>query len=290
MIARKTVPASTVGQGRLSGFWLIAEGPQLENEWRGVKASRATRPMPKQATLGDFLDRNTFAALDLPDSPAQPASPAKLASPATAIRLVRGPVSQLANTARPTTTTQSATQSRSQIRRALTTTNPLLCIEEADDEDQVLAAASEAVKIRVAIDSAAVDHVIHPRDLPSDVEYVPNTSGRHFVGANDAHIEKYGSCQTVLSSADTSIGCQWQMADVNRALHSVARVTGPKDGPGKQDVLFDNEVCVVMPPGTVKEILKRIKPVMQYQREGNLYIAELSMTSMPSFQRQGQGA
>ena len=120
------------------------------------------------------------------------------------------------------------------------------------------------------MDSAAVDHVIHPRDLPADVEYVPNTSGRHFIGANDAHIEKYGSCQTVLTSVDASVGCQWQMADVNRALRWVARVTGPKDGPAKQDVLIDNEVCVVMLPGTVKEILKRIKPVMRYQREGDL--------------------
>ena len=80
------------------------------------------------------------------------------------------------------------------------------------------------------------------------------------------------------------------MADVNRALHPVARVTGPKDGPGKQDVLFDNQVCVVVPLGTVKEILKRIKPLMRYQRGGNLYIDELSMTSLPSFQRQCQGA
>ena len=91
-------------------------------------------------------------------------------------------------------------------------------------------------------------------------------------------------------SVDASVGCQWQMADVNRALRSVARGTGPKDGPGKQDVLFDNKVCVVVPPDAAKEFLKRIKPVMRDQREGNLYIAEVSMTSLPSFQRQGQGA
>ena len=116
------------------------------------------------------------------------------------------------------------------------------CIDEEEDEDQILAAASEAVKLRVAMDSAAVDHVIHPRDLPADVEYVPNTTGRHFIGANDAQIEKHGSCTTVLRSTDTSVGCHWQMADVNRALHSVARVIAPRDGPGKQHVLFDNEV------------------------------------------------
>ena len=49
-------------------------------------------------------------------------------------------------------------------------------------------------------------------------------------------------------------------------------MTGPKDGPGKQDVLFENKICVVVRPGTVKEILKRIKPVMRYQREGDQYI------------------
>ena len=64
----------------------------------------------------------------------------------------------------------------------------MLCIAEEEDDDQVPAAASEAVRLRVAMDSAAVDHVMHPRDLPADVEYVPNTSGRHFIKANDAHI------------------------------------------------------------------------------------------------------
>jgi len=76
---------------------------------------------------------------------------------------------------------------------------------------------------------------------------------------------------------------------VNRALHSVAKVCGPKGGiaVAKQDVLFDNDICVVMPPGVVKEILKRIKPIMQYEREGNLYIADLEVSS---FHRQGQHA
>ena len=149
--------------------------------------------------------------------------------------------------------------------------SPVVCIEDGGDDEQFLAAASEAVRLRAAMDSAAVDHVINPRDLHADVEYVPTTTGRHFVGANNAHIEKYGSCQTVLTSVDASVGCQWQMADVNRALHSVARVTGPKDGPGKQDVLFDNEVCVVVLLGAAQEILKRIKHVMRYERQGNFF-------------------
>ena len=52
-------------------------------------------------------------------------------------------------------------------------------------------------------------------------------------------------------------------------------------------MLFDNGVCVVVPPGVVKEIMKRIKPILQYEREGNLYIADVEMLSSP---RQGQHA
>ena len=58
-------------------------------------------------------------------------------------------------------------------------------------------------------------------------------------------------------------------------------------GPGQQDVFFDNEECPVVPLGTVKELVKKIKPVMRYDREGNLYVAELSMTS---FHRPSPGA
>ena len=83
------------------------------------------------------------------------------------------------------------------------------------------------------------------------------------------------------------MGCAWQVSDENRALHSVAKVCGPKGGPGKQDVLFDTELCVVVPPGIVKEIIERLKPVMKYEREGNLYVADLKMSS---FHRQGQHA
>ena len=164
------------------------------------------------------------------------------------------------------------------------------CIEDEEQAmEQLIAAAIDVVKVRVAMDSAATDNVIPPKDLPSDSVLIPNTSGKHFVGANNAHIEKYGQVDTVLKSpAGNRVSCAWQASDVNRALHSVAKVCGPKgEGNAKQDVLFDNDVCVVVPPGVVKAILKRLKPVMQYEREGNLYVAELEMSSFP---RQGQHA
>ena len=158
-----------------------------------------------------------------------------------------------------------------------------------EDQEQLIAAAVEVVKVRVAMDSAATDNVINPDELPEDAVLIPNTTGKHFRGANDAHIEKYGQVDTVLQSGKNRVSCAWQASDVNRALHSVAKVCGPKGGiaVAKQDVLFDNDICVVMPPGVVKEILKRIKPIMQYEREGNLYIADLEVSS---FHRQGQHA
>ena len=90
----------------------------------------------------------------------------------------------------------------------------------------------------------------------------------------------------MLSDDNGSIGCLWQMADVARALRSVAKVAGPKACPGKQEVLLGKEVSVVVPQGTVIELLKIVEPVMRYERGANLYIAELSMTS---FHRPGRG-
>ena len=70
-----------------------------------------------------------------------------------------------------------------------------------------------------------------------------------------------------------------------RPLHSISTITGPEFGPAKQDVLFTNRKCVVVPPGIVEEILKRIRPVSEYTRTGNLYLGEFKMSG---FTRQGQ--
>ena len=164
-------------------------------------------------------------------------------------------------------------------------TAPISCVME-EEEEPLIASAVEKVKIQVAMDSAAVDNVVHPSFLPGDAEPAPNRTGRHFVGAQGGHIEKYGSVDTKLETDLGAIGCHWQLADVTRPLHSVAKVTGPEDHPtGKQDVLFTNKKCVVVPPGVVEKMLKTVKPVVEYARTGNLYIADMEMSSFP---RQGQ--
>ena len=166
--------------------------------------------------------------------------------------------------------------------------NALGCLyDQLDDDEDMIASAVAKVLIRPAMDSGAVDNVIHPKELPDDAEPQPNVTGKHFRGANNTVIEKFGSCDTILESSHGLVGCGWQLADVSRPLHSVSKVTGPAGGPGKQDVLFNNERCVVVAPGIVEEIMKRTTPIAEYKREGNLYIGEMTMSS---FRRQGPEA
>ncbi len=142
-----------------------------------------------------------------------------------------------------------------------------LIVEEDDD---ILATAGAAeVHIRPAMDSGAVANVIHPADLPAGAEPSGNPQGKHFVGANNSEIKRYGHCDTLLTGASLprEVTCRWQVADVTRPLNSVSQVCGPPEGTGDQDVLFNNRKCVVVPPGIVDEILKRVTPVAQYDRE-----------------------
>ena len=122
-------------------------------------------------------------------------------------------------------------------------------------------------------------NVIHPKELPADAEPVPNSDGRHFAGAGGGRITRYGTCKTRLDSEHGAVECDWQLADVTRPVHAVSQVTGPAEGPAKTNVLFDNKRCVVVQPGVVEEILKQIRPIAEYKREGNLYIADMTMSA-----------
>ncbi len=150
-------------------------------------------------------------------------------------------------------------------------------------EEELILNTAEKVRVKVAMDSGAVANVIHPKQLPSDAVPEPNTSGKHFNGAGGDFIERYGTCLTELEGEHGAIGCDWDLADVSRALHSVSKVAGPFEGPGKQDILFNIKRCVVVPPGVLEAIMKHVSAVAEYKREGNLYVAEMTMSS---FQRQ----
>ena len=105
----------------------------------------------------------------------------------------------------------------------------------------------------------------------------PNDRDRHFVGANNSRIENYGTCVTTAQGANgAKVETGWTMAEVSRPLHSVSKICGPIEE-SKQDVLFNNRKCVVVPPGVVDRVLQHIAPLMQYDRQGGLYTAELEL-------------
>ena len=128
--------------------------------------------------------------------------------------------------------------------------------------------------------------VINPDDLPAGVIPAGNPTGKVFHGANSSPIRRYGHADTSMAQKGyVKIGSRWQCADVTRPLNSVSTVRGAYDGPGVQDVLFNNKTCYVVPPGVVERIMREIQAVAEYPREGNLYVAEMELSG---FARQGR--
>ena len=164
-----------------------------------------------------------------------------------------------------------------EVQKELDEVTSLMILEEEADE---INAVRETTTVRVAMDSGAVKSVIHPKALPSGVVITPNDSGKHFSGAGGEIIEKYGECVTNMTTkTGNDIGCGWNAADVARPLHAVSQVTGPADhATGKHDVLFNNKRCVVVEAGVVERLLLSIKPIAEYTREGNLYLADMILS------------
>jgi hypothetical protein len=157
---------------------------------------------------------------------------------------------------------------------------------DGDEEEQageLVAMASEEIRVGVAADSGATDTVIGLDDLPAGV--VPDgPAGPPFSNASGGAIKKFGKVVTLMENADGKVGCGWTACAVTRPLHSVSKVCGPEEGPGVQDFMFNNRIGVVMPPGLVDLLLKHIKPVARYPRRGGLYVGDFEMSS---FTRQG---
>ena len=153
-----------------------------------------------------------------------------------------------------------------------------------DDEEELVASLTRVVKC--AMDSGACASVIHPDMLPDGVVPSGNPTGQVFHGANNSPIRRFGHAVTRMKNGSMDVGCGWQVAEVSRPLNSVAEVCGPIDHDlGHQDVLFNNKTCFVVPPGVVAAIMKYMTPVAEYPREGNLYLAEVELSS---FTRQAQ--
>ena len=155
---------------------------------------------------------------------------------------------------------------------------PINVLEYAHSDD-LLACGPAEVQVEVAADSAAVDNVINEGDLARGCHVVPNTTGQHFSGAGGEHIQRHGTCTTLLGGEHGEVSCDWQVADVTRPLHAVCKLTGPEEGEGVHDVMFSNKRCIVLPAGTVERLAKEMKPVVEYPRKGNLYVAKMTLSS-----------
>ena len=145
--------------------------------------------------------------------------------------------------------------------------------------DDGIMSAGGPVRVHAAMDSGACAHVINPDDLPAGAE-PSGDPGRDFVGANDSKIKRCGSVTTVCTHSLGQLDTEWQAAAVSRLLHAVSQVCGPKGGPSqsKHDVLFNNDDCFVVPPGTVLAIMEVVKAIAHYPREGNLYLADMVLS------------
>ena len=155
-------------------------------------------------------------------------------------------------------------------------------IEHEEPENVILATMPEEVTISAAADTGAAVSCIHPDQLPRGAAPCGNKDDKHFTGAGGEHIENYGKCDVVMNN---KLLLGTNVCEVSRSLHSISQIAGPEDGPGVHDVIFTNKKGVVLPAGLLDEILKKHEPVLQYDRKGGLYIAEVKLSS---FTRQGQ--
>ena len=161
-------------------------------------------------------------------------------------------------------------------------TSTLSILEHAEVEDVILATAPEEVTVSAAADTGAVASCLHPNQLPRGAQPCGNKEDKHFTGAGGEHIESYGKCD-LLVNGNLILGTN--VCEVNRALHSISQIAGPEDGPGVHDVIFTNKKGVVLPAGLLEEILKKHKPVLEYDRRGGLYVTDIKLSS---FTRQDQ--
>ena len=164
-----------------------------------------------------------------------------------------------------------------------------MIIEHQDLPDEQIMTAEETIrKIRVAIDSGAVDHIAHPTSLPGEIRLMKDGTLRNFVSASGDSIRNHGKAAVKLRTKEGNIiGNVFQVAEVCRPLHSVSRIcdTG-------HEVLFTAEEGIVVPKGTFAKYLESINGVVaRYPREAGLYVAEMDIKAADapaeSFTRQG---
>ncbi len=143
-------------------------------------------------------------------------------------------------------------------------------LEWADPEPEEILTATRRTKIYVAADTGAVDHVVHPKDLPASVRVIRPEKLRNFVGPKGETIDHWGESKIILEQKDgPNITNTFQVADVVRPLHSISRITD-----NEHDVIFTKKCGYVVPAGLFDELLAQVKHIAKYHRRGGLYVGE----------------
>ena len=150
--------------------------------------------------------------------------------------------------------------------------------EYEDDAGALMQVSAEVTRIGVVLDSGSGTSVIHPKQ---SVTIVPNVGGRHVKGAGAAghHMENYGMAKTALRASPDApaIAREWSAADVHRPLHGIVTVTRIVEQ-FKANVLLCAGKAVVVPAGSVDRVFQNVKPMRQYDRKGDLFTAELTVS------------
>ena len=76
--------------------------------------------------------------------------------------------------------------------------NQISMLKWIDISNQLMSVTPSEVTITVAADSGAVDHVIHPNDLPAGC-VLSGANGEHFIGASGEHIDRFGEVDIVIT-------------------------------------------------------------------------------------------
>ena len=154
-----------------------------------------------------------------------------------------------------------------------------------EDIDDFIGSCEEIVNTSVALDSGAVKSVLPVGDVLKGVR-IGTKVGGDFHGAGGQNIENFGPCQTLCTDANgNQTLSNWTAAATTKALHSVSQIAGPEEHPtGLHDVMFNNKIGVIMPPGTLDKLLQTMKPVSEYKRRGDLYVTDVALST---FRRPG---
>ncbi len=143
-------------------------------------------------------------------------------------------------------------------------------MEEEDNAEEHVLAATEEREVEVAADTGAVAHCAHPRDLPSTVK-VDQSKIRNFIGVGGGRIKHFGSAKVRMQQENGKhMSNNFQVMDVCRPLHSISTITD-----NDYDMLFTKKGGTVVPAGVFDEIMATVKRVAEYPRKGGLYVAKM---------------